>query len=648
MHREALDLRKVLSHFEAQVSHFSTGTATLFGRRLQPSMKSILPLITALCLSPLVLLCAAEGPKIETVDVVVVAKGSSACSLYYEPGAPKSVRLAAEEIQRVIRLATGVSLPVVTEATPLMICLGDCAAARAAGIGVEAMADESFQIITHNHAVFIVGKDTGDGRTTSRGGLSKGTLFGAYAFLERVVGARWIMPGELGEIIPHHDRLVVPPMNIREAPSFSSRQLELSDPPVVRQWALRNRVGTQPGDAGALWVDSNHSWNERLPQAIRDSHPDWAAVNPYPEKPNYKFCTRNAEAVSAFTKSLCQEVGTDQSRYMISASPSDGQSFCHCDRCKAFITLNAHGKESTTRNLLDFYNAVARVVAQSHPDRMIGALVYGANEYPPAEMLKLDKHLFIEWAPLNVYGLGLYKDAYRAEFDHLAERWKRIAPNLAYSNYLHWHRSRGCAPLAPAPELMKLEFATLKKHGIHSVREAVDPNWAYAGPNNWLLARLMWNADGDVDALYCEWLTLSYGEGAEAMGLVYALIDDAFRRFKQQDEPFHYAAGQYDIDKPKIEKIYLPLLPRIHTLSQEALAKANDQRAKQRISLFVDNMKFFHRELRRAGYVRADAGYEFVLSDDEFAKFETSSSETPGSPPSWYFMRKTQPLPSYK
>jgi hypothetical protein len=34
VHRAALDLRKGLSHFEAQVSHFSTGTAALFGRRL--------------------------------------------------------------------------------------------------------------------------------------------------------------------------------------------------------------------------------------------------------------------------------------------------------------------------------------------------------------------------------------------------------------------------------------------------------------------------------------------------------------------------------------------------------------------------------------------------------------------------------------
>jgi hypothetical protein len=394
-------------------------------------------------------------------------------------------------------------------------------------------------------------------------------------------------------------------------------------------------------------VDASHSWNELMPQALRDSHPDWAAVNPYAEKPNYKFCTRNADAVAAFTKSLTQKFDRDQPPFMMSASPSDGQSFCHCDRCKVHITLNSHGKESTTRNLLDFYNQVARAIAQSQPDRMIGALVYGANEYPPAEMPELDKHLFIEWAPLDVYGLGLYKKGYRDEFDQLAQSWHRIAPNLGYSNYLHWHRSRGCAPLAPAPELMKLEFATLKKHGIQSVREAVDPNWAYAGPNNWLLARLMWKADADVDALYREWLTLAYAEGGESMGRVYAIIDDAFRKFKQQDEPFHYVAGQYDIDKPKILKIYLPLLPHIHTLCQEALAKANDQRAKQRISLFVDNMKFFHRELRRAGYVRADEDLGFALSDEEFERF-AASPEAPGSPPARYFMRKAEPLPPFE
>lgn len=580
-------------------------------------------------------------------SLVIVENNVSAYSIHVEPGAPKSVRLAAEEMQRVIRMATGCTLPVVTEVNHPMICLGDSFHARAAGFAAAAMAEESFQIATRGDAVFIVGNDTLDGKRTRRGGVSKGTLFGTYAFLERVIGARWIMPGELGEIIPHHYRLLVKPMNFEEAPSFASRQLELSDPPVVRQWALRNRVGTQPEDAGALRVDSSHSWNELMPSAIRDAHPDWAAVNPYAEKPNYKFCTRNANALTAFTQSLLKKLDADPSCYMMSASPSDGQSFCHCDRCKAHIAFNSHGRESTTRNLLDFYNDVARSIAQTHADRMIGALVYGSNEYPPVEMMKLHEYLFVEWAPLDVYGLGLYKKGYRDNFDHLAERWHCIAPNLGYSNYLHWHRSRGCAPLAPAPELMTLEFATLKKHSIQSVREAVDPNWAYAGPNNWLLARLMWRADADVDALYREWLELAYGGGAEAMERIYALIDNAFRRFKQQDEPLHYSAGQYDIDKPKIMKIYLPLLSQVSTLCREALAKATDEKSKQRVGLFIDNMRFFYHELACAGYPRPNDNLIFALSGGEFDEFR-ASSETPGSPPARYFMRKAEPLPAFK
>lgn len=549
-------------------------------------------------------------------------------------------------MQRVIRLATGCTLPVTAEARAPMICLGDNAAARAAGVSSEALAEEFFHLTIIGDSVFILGNDTADGAKTRRGGASKGTLFGAYAFLERVIGARWIMPGELGEIIPHHEYLVVPPTHLTEGPSFASRQLELSDPPMVRQWALRNRVGTQPGEAGSLCVDSTHSWNELMPPTLTASHPEWSAVNPYPEKPNYKFCTRTPEAVAAFTRNLLKKLDADPTRFMKSAAPSDGQSFCRCNRCLPHITRNRHGRESTTRNLLDFYNTVADTIARTHPDRMIGALVYGTNEYPPSETQMLNEHLFVEWAPLDIYGLGLHKEAYREAFDSLAGGWRRMTPNLGYSNYLHWHRSRGCAPLAPAPELMKLEFATLKKHGVQSVREAVDPNWAYAGPNNWLLARLLWQADADVDALYREWLDLAYDAGAEPMGRLYHLLDDAFRRFKQQDEPFHYSVGQYDIDKPKILKIYLPLLPHMDRLCREALARTKDQRAQQRIGLFMDNLKFFHHELARAGYPLPDQTFGFALSDAEFAAF-SASPETPGAPPSRYFMRQAGPLPPF-
>ena len=55
-------------------------------------------------------------------------------------------------------------------------------------------------------------------------------------------------------------------------------------------------------------------------------------------------------------------------------------------------------------------------------------------------------------------------------------------------------------------------------------------------------------------------------------------------------------------------------------------------------------MKFFHHELHRAGYVRADEDLGFGLTDEKFETF-ANSPETPGAPPARYFMRKAQPLP---
>lgn len=600
---------------------------------------------TILGLGLAILLAASQATSQAVGEgAVLVTKGQSAFSICREKSAPKSVHDAAAELQRVIELATGCLLPIRDEAAEPAIHVGDCAASRNAGLLGGALSEETFRIKTNHGSIFIVGHDTADGGITESGGVSRGTLFGVFEFLERVIGARWIMPGALGEIIPWRDGLVVPELDLSDGPSFASRQLELSDPPPVRQWALRNRIGTQPNDAGALVVDSGHTWNELMPADTRSRHPEWAAQHPYPEENNYKFCTRNREAVAFFTENLHSKLEQQERRRMASAAPSDGQSFCRCHLCAVYTGRDLNGGESTTRNLLEFYNEVAQTLTQKRPDQRIGALVYGVNAYPPREVISLNASLFIVWAPLDVYGLGLYKAEYKRQFEQIAAGWRALSANVGYSNYLHWHRSLGCAPLAPAPEIMKLEFAVLKRFGFRSVCEAVDSNWAYAGPNNWMLAKLMWHADSNIDELYEEWLKLAYAQGADAMRRLYSVIDNGFREFKQRDEPLAYSVGQYDINRPKIEKIYVPRFEKIEACYAEALASVNDARARQRIELFGDNMRFFYHELERAGYVGGGASSMFRMSDEEYSKF-AHRPEPSGLPPAWYYMRRAAHLP---
>ena len=55
------------------------------------------------------------------------------------------------------------------------------------------------------------------------GSNERSTLYSVYAFLEEVVGCRWVMPGEIGEVIPRTKTIVVNDLNSYQVPDFPIR-----------------------------------------------------------------------------------------------------------------------------------------------------------------------------------------------------------------------------------------------------------------------------------------------------------------------------------------------------------------------------------------------------------------------------------------
>lgn len=66
--------------------------------------------------------------------LTLIGRGGSAYCIYHDSDAPASVKTAALELQRILKAATGIELPIRNEVTSPMICLGDNPVAHEAAI----------------------------------------------------------------------------------------------------------------------------------------------------------------------------------------------------------------------------------------------------------------------------------------------------------------------------------------------------------------------------------------------------------------------------------------------------------------------------------------------------------------------------------
>lgn len=573
--------------------------------------------------------------------LTLVARGRSAFVIYRDPASPPSVSLAAQELQRVIKLSTGVELPIRDEPASPMICLGDNAASRQAKLSAGGLRDDGFLIVTRGGNVYILGRENPGDQPTWRGYLTRGTLLGSYDFLERVVGARWLMPSEVGEEIPVRERLTAPTLNLRQEPALQIRYLvdvQEGPPPSAkvpdypREWALRNKLQTT---REGRRLDHGHAWDQYIPKEEWLAHPEWlakdAAGNPrsYVKHPaGVKYCTSNPELIQRFAAGVIRWLDDHPTFKGAAISPSDGGDFCECPECLKLVTEDPYGRPSYSRVILKFYNDVARIVARKHPDRPLAGYVYYNYMYPPADAPQMEPNVWLVQAPLNYYGYGLLKPVYREEFPRVVEGWLKITPNFIYHNYSNWMRSFNGAPLPAARDILKLEVPTAARAGARGVEMLGLGAWGIGGPTNYIYARQLWDPTIDVDKTYEAWLRLAYGPAYAPMRKMLDQIEQRFVAYKSAESPV-YRGEMYEMNYAKAEQVYLPIFPEMERLYLEAVDKARTDKQRRRLAMFGDNLIMLHWGMTRAGmtwpgaeksvFYRTDEQYAQFLADTEWA-----------------------------
>lgn len=559
--------------------------------------------------------------------------GASEWVIYRAADAVGSVQLAAEEIQRVLRLSTGAGLPIVDTPASRMICLGDNESSRQAGVSAEGLAADAFRIRTVGGNLYIVGKEHPDDRPPWIGWTRRGTLHGAYEFLERVVGVRWLMPGEVGEDIPSHKKLELSELDLEETPDFPVRALQdvrqelpkgHPEPRMVFRWLVRQKMPSKQFDGWKLsW---GHSWNDYVTEEQLAEHPEWRALRDTGERyvparhAAVKYCTTTPGLVQAFADGVMARLEAKPDRLSASISPSDGGTFCRCANCLPYINDDPHGWASQSRLILKFYNDVAAIVAERYPERQLPGYIYYNYMYPPAETTRMHPNVWLVLYGLRYYGWGLAKPTYAAEFADVVKGWTRFTKNLVYGSYTVWMRSFNGAIIPPPRAILKMELPIAHKAGYRGASMIGIAAWGYGGPINYLFARLMWDAETDVDATLDEWLQRAYGPGWVSMRDLYSLVEQKFTQWKEQ-ETIEYRGYQYEINYALIDAVHRPIFGEMERLYLSALSKVATDAQRRRLAMFGDNLVQLHHDMREAGMLEGGEDSHFYRTEEQYEQF---------------------------
>jgi len=355
----------------------------------------------------------------------------------------------------------------------------------------------------------------------------RGSYNAVCAFLHRL-GARWYLPGELGEVLPAMKTIATPRIDQTVRPDFALRQFNVRFSVVgadTSRWVMR--LGLRNDERLQIAHGMSTMTNR---QDVFDAHPDWFAI--YGGKPDFKpgdskcqLCYSNDELFRETVRWARAMLDTYQLE-TVSIMPPDGYtSICQCEKCR--------GKDSPERNergllsdyVWDFVNRVAREIAKTHPRAKVLNCAYGAYTLPPLKIDKLEPNVVVcivgGRRPINKSGA---KGEGESAPDALRAAWANKADNplLIFENYPFTGRGW----YLPSYDAHALGSTVNATKGISQGEDiwlsvGRDFDTRGIGFNHFLVyftARAYWGGTGyDPDAALCEYCRLFYGPAESQM-----------------------------------------------------------------------------------------------------------------------------------
>jgi hypothetical protein len=219
----------------------------------------------------------------------------------------------------------------------------------------------------------------------------------------------------------------------------------------------------------------------------------------------------------------------------VSISPPDGVGYCECEKCRAQDDPSSiepsSGKISVTDRYVDFFNEVARRVAEKYPKAKLNFYCYADYTQAPTRGMKLEKNLVAWLAPLRycrLHAIGNPICPSRVQLAEMVDGWGKAASNAAIAYRTYNYNLAECLVPFSLMAVWKHDMPYLAAHGAEGVNLETLASWQIYGPHIYLSLKLAYEPKGNADAIMEDYFAKFYGPASREMKEYWMGVDGAF------------------------------------------------------------------------------------------------------------------------
>lgn len=398
----------------------------------------------------------------------------------------------------------------------------------------ETYTDDEFSIETSQEKMFI------------KGG-KRGIIYACYDLLE-TLGCRFFTP--YCEKIPTIAKLQINGLQRREKPVFEYRESDYCDVTRKHKFATMCRLNgdchnvSKNMGGNIKYAMNAHSFAWLVPhEEYRDTHPEYFSYydgrRMTREDDLWQLCLTNPDILPIIVDNVRKILKENPDRKIFSISQNDNLNQCQCENCKKSDAEEG----SPVGTLIKLVNRVAEILEPEFPDVTFDILAYHYTR-PASHLTQTRKNVCVRLcASGTCFAHSFEKCTDRSRALHHPNgktsvfiedliEWSKVCKRL----YVWDYTSNFPLYLMPFANwrVLKPNLQAMAAHNVKGVFEEAN-RAEYGGADfnelrTYLISKLLWNPDCDIESHAKEFMEYYYGDAAKYLGEYLNVICDCVER----------------------------------------------------------------------------------------------------------------------